>query len=116
MCLAGAQGLLSKLQEILAAAAKPENGTAARSCSLTDLFSLCLLTLAYICELNLSKDPASVGKMLPRLADPLTDAIMKVSRRYVIQLHHNNRALSLDVRTAASGLCCKWPQLLSTGH
>ena len=69
--------MLAKLRECLAAAAGA-NKPKAQRCSLAHLFSLCLVALAYISELNLSKDPAALAEMASGLADPLTDAIMKV--------------------------------------
>lgn len=71
--------MLTKLQECLAAAAE-HNKPKAHRCSLASLFSLCLVALAYVSELTLSKDPAALAEVVSGLADPLTDAIMKVCR------------------------------------
>ncbi|CAL5220366.1 g2367 [Coccomyxa viridis] len=75
-CAKGAPGVLTKLQDCLATAAELDMSKAQR-CSLADLLSLCLVSLAYISELSLSKDPSNLGQMASGLADPLTDTIMK---------------------------------------
>ena len=71
--------MLTKLQDCLATAAELDMSKAQR-CSLADLLSLCLVSLAYISELSLSKDPSNLGQMASGLADPLTDTIMKVQK------------------------------------
>lgn len=69
--------MLAKLQDSLAAAAESDWGSS-QSCSLAELMSLCLVSLAYVCELGLSKDPAGLAQMSSHLAAPLTEAVMKV--------------------------------------
>ena len=74
---AGAHGVFTKMQDVLAAAAQSNSSTVQRH-SIGDLLNLCLVALAFICELSLSKDPASLGQMAAQLADSLTDAILQV--------------------------------------
>ena len=69
--------MVAKLQDCLAAAAESD-GRSSQSCSLAELMGLCLVSLAYACELRFSKDPADLAQMAAHLADPLTEAIMKV--------------------------------------
>jgi len=83
---AGAQGVFAKMQDILAAAAQQFNSSKVQRHSIGDLLNLCLVALAFICELSLSKDPASLGQIVAQLADSLTDAILQVHRSCVPSL------------------------------
>ena len=82
---AGAQGVFAKIQDIIAAAAQTGSSKVQRH-SIGDLLNLCLVALAFICELSLSKDPASLGQIVAQLADSLTDAILQVHRSCVPSL------------------------------
>ena len=67
--------------------------------SLADLLGLCLVTLAFASELSIAKDPAGMAAMASRLADSLSDAILKVCRLTILA--------SCDYRTSSC---------LSTNH
>lgn len=75
----GANAVLTTMQQILADAAELASGRP-ESHSLADLLGLCLVALAFASELSISKGPAGIAAMASRLADSLSDAILKVCR------------------------------------
>ena len=65
------------MQQILADAAE-WGGDRSHLHSLADLLGLCLVALAFASESSIAKDPAGMAAMASRLADSLSDAILKV--------------------------------------
>ena len=71
------------MQQILTDAAGL-GGKRPESHSLADLLSLCLVALAFASELSMAKGPAGMAAMASRLADSLTDVILKVCRLTIL--------------------------------
>lgn len=73
------------MQQILTDAAE-SGGSRPQSRSLADLLGLCLVALALASELSISKDPAGTAAVAPRLADSLSDLVLKVRQVTVAAL------------------------------
>ena len=71
------------MQQMLADAAELASGRP-ESHSLADLLGLCLVTLAFASELSIAKGPAGMAAMASRLADSLSDVILKVCRLTIL--------------------------------
>ena len=77
LVFAGANAVLATMQQILTDAA--ESGGARAQVTQRDRSpGLCLVALAFASELSISKDPAGMAAMASRLAESLSDVMMKV--------------------------------------